>query len=92
MDMNRAVAIAATADGAELRRAYAAGVARGATNTWCAAEEERTYGTLRLLTLAMLRLPDLFLYAHIVEVLAGDAQAAFRRWRWARSMLRPRAR
>ena len=72
MDMNRAVAIAATADGPELRRAYAAGVARGATNTWCAAEEERTYGTLRLLTLAMLRLPDLFLYAHIVEVLAGD--------------------
>ena len=29
-------------------------------------------GTLRLLTLATLRVPDVFLYAHIVEVLAGD--------------------
>jgi hypothetical protein len=28
---------------------------------------------VRLLTLATLRLPDLFLYAHIVEMLAGDA-------------------
>lgn len=73
MDMNRAVAIAATADEPEMRRAYAAGVARGASSTLCTAEEERTYGTLRLLTLATLRLPDLFLYAHIVEVLAGDA-------------------
>ena len=72
MDLSRAVAIAAEADQPELRRAYAAGVARGVTNTQCAAEEERTYGTLRLLTLATLRLPDLFLYAHIVEVLAGD--------------------
>jgi hypothetical protein len=72
MNMSRAVAMAAAADETELRRAYGAGVARGATNTQCTAEEERTYGTLRLLTLATLRLPDLFLYAHIVEVLAGD--------------------
>jgi hypothetical protein len=72
MNMSRAVAIAAAADELGLRRAYAAGLARGATNTQCTAEEERTYGTLRLLTLATLRLPDLFLYAHIVEVLAGD--------------------
>ncbi len=72
MNMSRAVAIAAAADEPGLRRAYAAGLARGATNTQCTAEEERTYGTLRLLTLATLRLPDLFLYAHIVEVLAGD--------------------
>jgi hypothetical protein len=72
MNMSRAVAIAATADEQGLSRAYAAGLARGATNTQCAAEEERTYGTLRLLTLATLRLPDLFLYAHIVEVLADD--------------------
>ena len=72
MNIGRAVAIAAAADEPGLRRAYAAGIARGASNTQCTAEEERTYGTLRLLTLATLRLPDLFLYAHIVEVLAGD--------------------
>jgi hypothetical protein len=72
MNIGRAVAIAAAADEPGLRRAYAAGIARGASNTQCSAEEERTYGTLRLLTLATLRLPDLFLYANIVEVLAGD--------------------
>jgi hypothetical protein len=72
MNIGRAVAIAAGADEQRLRRAYAAGIARGASNTRCSAEEERMYGTLRLLTLATLRLPDLFLYAHIVEVLAGD--------------------
>jgi hypothetical protein len=72
MSMSRAVAIAAAVDDPGLRRAYAAGIARGASNTQCSAEEERTYGTLRLLTLATLRLPDLFLYAHIVEVLASD--------------------
>ena len=72
MSMSRAVAIAAAVDQPGLRRAYAAGIARGASNTQCSAEDERTYGTLRLLTLATLRLPDLFLYAHIVEVLAGD--------------------
>ena len=63
--MSRAVAIAAAADEPGLRRAYAAGIAHGARNTQCSAEEERAYGTLRLLTLATLRLPDLFLYAHI---------------------------
>ena len=72
MSMSRAVAIAAAADEPGLRRAYAAGLARGATNTQCTTEEERTYGTLRLLTLATLRLPDLFLYSHIVEALASD--------------------
>jgi hypothetical protein len=72
MDMNQAVAIAAAADEPELRRAYAAGIAWGATSTQCTAEEERMHGTLRLLAQAMLRLPDLFLYAHVVEVLAGD--------------------
>ena len=72
MNIGRAVAIAAAADEPGLRRAYAAGIARGASNTQCSAEDERMYGTLRLLTLATLRLPDLFLYAHIVEVLAGD--------------------
>ena len=34
--------------------------------------EERAYGTLRLLTLATLRLPDLFLYAHVLQVFDED--------------------
>ena len=38
----------------------------------CTPEEERAYGTLRLLTLAALRLPDLYLYAHLLEALDED--------------------
>lgn len=45
MSIGRAVVIAAAADEPGLRRAYAAGIARGASNTQCSAEDERTYGT-----------------------------------------------
>jgi hypothetical protein len=55
MNISQAVAIADAADDAKLRRAYAAAIARGANNTLCTAEQEREYGTLRLLTLASLR-------------------------------------
>ena len=72
MDMTEAVARAAAADEARLRRAYAAGVAHGAASTRCRAEEERTYSSLRLLTLATLHLPDLFLYAYLLDVLNED--------------------
>jgi hypothetical protein len=58
----------------ELRRAYSAAIWHGADNTWCAAVEERGYGTLRLLTLATLRLPDLVLYAHVAQAFRGDPQ------------------
>ncbi|MGB0094786.1 MAG: hypothetical protein WBP81_19915 [Solirubrobacteraceae bacterium] len=70
--MNRAVATAAAADEPQLRRAYSAAVAHGSRNTQCSAPEERAYGTLRLLTLATLRLPDLFLYAHVLQVFDED--------------------
>jgi hypothetical protein len=72
MNMNRAVATAAAADEPQLRRAYSAALAHGSRSTQCSAAEERAYGTLRLLTLATLRLPDLFLYAHVLQVFDED--------------------
>ena len=70
--MNLAVARAAAADEPQLRRAYSAALVHGSRNTQCSAAEERAYGTLRLLTLATLRLPDLFLYAHVLQVFDED--------------------
>ena len=72
MNMAEAVARAAAADRAWLRRAYAAGVAHGAASTGCTAEEERTYSPLRLLTLAALYLPDLAVYAYLLDVMDED--------------------
>ena len=40
----------------------------------CTAEEERTYSPLRLLTLATLHLPDLALYAYLLDVIDEDAE------------------
>lgn len=71
MDINRAMALAAAAGEPELRRAYGAAVSNGATNTGCTADEEHGYGVLRLLTLALLRLPDLAVCAHVLH-LVGD--------------------
>ena len=68
MDVNRAVALAATTGQSGLRRVYAVAVARGAKNTGCSAEVERAYGALRLLTLALVRLPDLALCAHLLDM------------------------
>ena len=73
MSVNRAVAIAAAAGPTELQSSYERAVSHGAANTLCTPEEERAYGTLRLLTLATLRLPDLYLYAHLLEALDEDA-------------------
>ena len=67
MDINGAIELAAAAGEPELRRAYGAAVAHGATNTGCTTEEERAYGALRLLSLALLRLPDLALCAHVLD-------------------------
>lgn len=67
-------ATAAHAAKREMRDAYAAAVSHGARNTRCAPDEERAYGTLRLLTLATLRLPDLFLYAHVAQAFCEDPE------------------
>jgi hypothetical protein len=72
MSVNRAVAIAAATDPTELRSSYEREVSHGAANTLCTPEEERAHGTLRLLTLATLRLPDLYLHAHLLEALDED--------------------
>ncbi|HUH80162.1 MAG TPA: hypothetical protein VLZ06_02450 [Solirubrobacteraceae bacterium] len=70
--MNRAVAIAAAADETELRSSYERAVSHGAANTLCTSEEESAHGTLRLLTLAALRLPDLYLYGYLLEAVDED--------------------
>ena len=72
MNMAEAVARAAAADRACLRRAYVAGVAHGAASTGYRAEEERTYSPLRLLTLAALYLPDVVVYAYLLDVMDED--------------------
>jgi len=72
MSVNRAVAIAATTDETELRSSYERAVSHGAANTLCTPEEESARGTLRLLTLATLRLPDLYLYAYVLEAVDED--------------------
>ena len=72
MSVSRAAAIAAGADQAQLRSVYGQAVSHGAANTLCTPDEELAHGTLRLLTLATLRLPDLYLYAHLLQALEQD--------------------
>jgi hypothetical protein len=76
MSVRRAVAAAAATSRPELRRVYHGAVAHGAHNTQCTAEQESAYGTLRLLTPTMLRLPDLLLYAHLLHVYDEDDDSA----------------
>jgi hypothetical protein len=73
--LRRAIVLAALADTEELRCAYWCAVADGAQNTHCCADCERTYGALRLLTLAMLRLPDLSVQSHLLDAGDGDGDA-----------------
>lgn len=72
MDMHRALKAAAATSEPELRRAYRRAVAHGATNTGCTPNRERAYSTLRLLTLATLRMPDLVLYAHLADTYGDE--------------------
>ena len=73
MSVNRAVVIAAAADQTELRSSYERAVSHGAANTLCTPGEERAHGTLRLLTLATLRLPDLYLCGYLLEALEENS-------------------
>ena len=72
MSVNRAVGIAAATDETGLRSSYERAVFHGAANTLCTPEEESAHGTLRLLTLATLRLPDLYLYGYLLEAVDED--------------------
>ncbi len=68
MDMDRAVSAVVATSEPGLRRAYRRALAHGAANSGCTPDRERADGTLRLLTLATLRLPDLVLYAGLADV------------------------
>jgi hypothetical protein len=72
MNIDQAVAAAAATRAPEVRRAYRRAVAHGIHNTQCTPEQESAYGTLRLLTLTTLRLPDLVLYAHLLHVYGDE--------------------
>jgi hypothetical protein len=70
MYIERAVDEAAHASDARLRKSYEVALVHGATNTACRPDEERLYGPLRLITLAILRLPDLAMIAQLMHM--GD--------------------
>lgn len=79
MDIQHAIAAAASAREPELRRLYMVAVARGGNDTGLTAEEERELEWPRLLTLALLWLPDLVLSGHLLDTtddeLTGGALA-----------------
>ena len=72
MNIEQAVAEAAHASDAQLRKSYEVALAHGATNTACRPDEERLHGTLRLMTLAILRLPDLAMIAQLMHTDSED--------------------
>ena len=65
--LHHAIVLAAAADADEVECAYGEAVAEGALSTLGCASCERAHGPLRLLTLAMLRLPELAVQAHMVD-------------------------
>ncbi|HEV3485062.1 MAG TPA: hypothetical protein VG106_06625 [Vicinamibacterales bacterium] len=77
VNLQQAALAVAAAGRTPMRAAYLRAVVEGSANTQCTADQERGYGTLRLLTLATLRLPDLTLYAHWAHVCddVSDGQA-----------------
>jgi hypothetical protein len=66
--LHHAIVLAAAADADEVGYAYAEAVAEGAMSTLGCSSCERAHGTLRLLTLALLRLPELAVQAHLMDV------------------------
>jgi hypothetical protein len=68
MNIEQAIDEAAHASDARLRKSYEVALAHGATNTACRPDEERLYGTVRLMTLAILRLPDLAMIAQLMHM------------------------
>ena len=68
MNIEQAVDDAAHASDARLRKSYEVAPAHGATNTACRPDEERLYGTLRLITTAIRRLPDLAIIAQLMHI------------------------
>jgi hypothetical protein len=76
MCTREAIDAAAMSTEAQLSRPYRGAVASGATGTQLTVEDERTYGPLRLLTLALRGLPDLSLCAYLFDTLDDYPDAA----------------
>ena len=76
-DLQRAIAVAARADADDIEYAYWSAVADGVVNTRSGADRERVHGALRLLTLALLRVPDLTLQSHLLDVGEGPGDGMF---------------
>jgi hypothetical protein len=72
MNIEQAVDEAARASDARLRKSYEVALAHGATDTGCSPEEDRLCGTLQLVTLAILRLPDLAMIAQLLHMDSED--------------------
>jgi hypothetical protein len=68
MNIEQAVDEAARASDARLRKSYEVALAHGASDTGCGPDEERLSGTLRLMTLAIQRLPDLAMIAQLLHM------------------------
>ena len=68
--------MAAGLDARRRRAMYGRAVAHGVANTQCGAEQERSYGSLRLLTLATLHLPDLAVYGELLHSRAEEGSPA----------------
>ena len=68
--------MAAGLDARRRRAMYGRAVAHGVANTQCGAERERSYGSLRLLTLATLHLPDLAVYGELLHSRAEEGSPA----------------
>jgi hypothetical protein len=79
VNLQQAVLVAAGVSRTQMQAAYRRAIDEGSVNTQCSADQERGYGTLRLLTLATLRLPDLALYAHWAQVCDDRSDGGARR-------------
>ena len=66
--LHHAIVLAAAADVDEVDYAYGEAVAEGAMSTLGCPSCERAHGTLWLLTLALMLLPELAVQAHLIDV------------------------
>ena len=66
-EVSRAVARAAAAGVGEMPGAYLAALSAGGEDVGLSRKEELQLGALGLLVLALVRMPDLFLYCHVLE-------------------------
>lgn len=66
--LHRAIVLAAAADSDEIGYAYGEAIAEGGMSALGCPGCERAHGTLRLLTLALVRLPQLAVQAHLIDM------------------------